>query len=123
MYLYVSVLNNLRKTHWCCRTSESQCIAVSLQSRDPWSKRGDGKNQDFVKVKTLETCTFAISRKLKYKYKYKYKPAHLQSQQSVTAREEALESSQLQLGRRRAAQAQVPQVPANTKYRYKSNTI
>ena len=41
----------------------------------------------------------------------------MQSRQSVTAREEALESSQLQLGRRRAAQAQVPPVPKNTKYR------
>ena len=26
-------------THWCCRTSESQCIAGSLQSQGPWGKR------------------------------------------------------------------------------------
>ena len=26
-------------THWCCRTSESQCIAGSLQSQGPWAKR------------------------------------------------------------------------------------
>ena len=26
------------KTHWCCHTSESQCIAVSLQSQDPLNK-------------------------------------------------------------------------------------
>ena len=31
--------NNLRanSTHWCCHTSESQCIAVLLQSPDPWN--------------------------------------------------------------------------------------
>ena len=26
-------------THWCCHTSEWQCIAVLLQSQDPWNKK------------------------------------------------------------------------------------
>ena len=74
-----------------------------LQSQDPWNKKRYEKG----------TKSFKALSNLKL-----FKPAHLQSRQSVTAHEEALESSQLQLGRHRAAQAQVPQVPANTKYKY-----
>ena len=41
-------------THWCCRTSESQCIAGSLQSQGPWAKRlwkfGIGKKNIFIKA-------------------------------------------------------------------------